>query len=44
MMFEPDNIAIDTNNSDVGRCGREQRGAEEDEADAIVLMPNIPES
>lgn len=40
MMFEPDNIAIDTNNSDVGRCGRE----EEDEADAIVLMPNIPES
>ena len=26
MMFEPDNIAIDTNNSDVGRCGREQRG------------------
>ena len=26
MMFEPDNIAIDTNNSDVGRCGREQSG------------------
>ena len=40
MMFEPDNIAIDTNNSYVGRCGREEK----DEADAIVLMANIPES
>ena len=40
MMLEPDNIVIDTNNSNVGRCGRE----EEDKADAIVLMANIQES
>ena len=39
MMFEPDNVAIDTNNSDA-----EESREEEDEADAIVLMPNIPES
>ena len=40
MMLEPDNNTIDTNNSNVGRCGRE----EEEEADVIVLMTNIPES